>query len=149
MNFKFSLQKIHDLKEKLEENAKEELGKKIKQRFLEENKLEEINEEIKNYNKNFDLYLKSKISSAKIQEMIKYRQFLNNKRDLQVKIYRKAVLEEDKARENYLEKKMDKDILNKLKIRRKEEYDFEQKKYDIKLMDEIAQNMYINNRVGG
>lgn len=146
MKFKFSLQKVQDLREKLEENAKEELGKKIQQRLIEENKLEEINNEIKDYNKHFDLYLKSQISSAKIQEMIRYRQSLNNKRDLQVRIYQKSVLEEDKYRNIYLEKKMDKDILNKLKIRRKEEYDVEQKKNDIKELDEIAQIMYLNKK---
>jgi flagellar FliJ protein len=146
MKFKFSLQKVQDLREKLEENAKEELGKKIQQRLIEENKLEEINNEIKDYNKHFDLYLKSQISSAKIQEMIRYRQSLNNKRDLQVRIYQKSVLEEDKYRNVYLEKKMDKDILNKLKIRRKEEYDVEQKKNDIKELDEIAQIMYLNKK---
>ncbi|MDK2945689.1 flagellar export protein FliJ [Geotoga petraea] len=149
MKFKFSLQKVQDLREKLEENAKEELGKKIQQRLIEENRLEEINNEIKEYNKLFDLYLKSQISSAKIQEMIRYRQSLNNKRDLQVRIYQKSLLEEDKSRNIYLEKKMDKDILNKLKIRKKEEYDIEQKKNDIKELDEIAQTMYLNKNQEG
>lgn len=146
MKFKFSLQKVQDLREKLEESAKEELGKKIQQRLIEESKLENINSEIQEYNKNFDQYLKSKISSAKIQEMIRYRQSLKNKRDLQVRIYQKALMDEDKARKFYLEKKMDKDILDKLKLRRKEEYNIERKKHDIKQLDEIAQNMYLNKK---
>jgi flagellar FliJ protein len=81
--------------------------------------------------------------------MIRYRQSLNNKRDLQVRIYQKSLLEEDKSRNIYLEKKMDKDILNKLKIRKKEEYDIEQKKNDIKELDEIAQTMYLNKNQEG
>lgn len=146
MNFKFSLQKIQDLRGKLEENAKEELGKRIQQRLVEESKLENINFEIQDYNKHFDKYLKSKISSAKIQEMIRYRQSLKNKRDLQVRIYQKSLAEEDKARNFYLRKKMDKDILDKLKLKRKEEYNIERKKQDIKQLDEIAQNMYLNKK---
>jgi flagellar FliJ protein len=146
VNFKFSLQKIQDLRGKLEENAKEELGKRIQQRLVEESKLENINFEIQDYNKHFDKYLKSKISSAKIQEMIRYRQSLKNKRDLQVRIYQKSLAEEDKARNFYLRKKMDKDILDKLKLKRKEEYNIERKKQDIKQLDEIAQNMYLNKK---
>jgi flagellar FliJ protein len=146
MKFKFSLQKVQDLREKLEEIAKEELGKKIQRRLIEENNLENINKEIQEYNKHFDQYLKSKISSVKIQEMIRYRQSLKNKRELQVRIYQKALMDEDKARIFYLEKKMDKDILDKLKLRRKEEYNIERKKYDIKQLDEIAQNMYLNKK---
>lgn len=146
MRFKFSLQKVQNLREKLEESAKEDLGKKIQQRLREENKLEEINKEIREYNEHFDQYLKAKITSAKIQEMIRYRQSLKNKRDLQVRIYQNAILEEDKARNNYLKKKMDKDILDKLKIRKKEEFDFAMKKNDIKEIDEIAQKMYINKK---
>jgi flagellar FliJ protein len=146
MKFKFSLQKVQDLREKLEESAKEELGKKIQQRLIEENKLENINKEIQEYNKHFDQYLKSKISSVKIQEMIRYRQSLKNRRELQVRIYQKALMDEDKARIFYLEKKMDKDILDKLKLRRKEEYNIERKKHDIKQLDEIAQNMYLNKK---
>lgn len=146
MRFKFSLQKVQNLREKLEENAKEELGKKIQQRILEEKKLDDINRQIKEYNNHFDSYLKSKISSSKIQEMIRYRQSLKNKRDEQVKIYQKSINEEDIAREFYLKKKMDKDILDKLKLRKKEEFNFAQKKQDIKEIDEIAQKMYINKK---
>ncbi len=146
MRFKFSLQKVQNLREKLEESAKEELGKKIQQRLIEENRLDRINKEIKEYNEHFDQYLKSKITSAKIQEMIRYRQSLKNKRDLQVRVYQNAILEEDKAREAYLKKKMDKDILDKLKLRKKEEFDFAMKKHDIKEIDEIAQKMYINKK---
>ncbi|MGM0640555.1 MAG: flagellar export protein FliJ [Thermotogota bacterium] len=146
MRFKFSLQKVQNLREKLEESAKEELGKKIQLRLIEENRLNNINKEINEYNKHFDQYLKSEITSAKIQEMIRYRQSLKNKRDLQVRIYQNAILEEDKARNNYLKKKMDKDILDKLKLRKKEEFDFAMKKNDIKEIDEIAQKMYINKK---
>jgi flagellar biosynthesis chaperone FliJ len=41
---------------------------------------------------------------------------------------------------------MDKDILDKLKLKRKEEYNIERKKQDIKQLDEIAQNMYLNKK---
>jgi flagellar FliJ protein len=63
-----------------------------------------------------------------------------------VRIYQKSLAEEDKARNFYLRKKMDKDILDKLKLKRKEEYNIERKKQDIKQLDEIAQNMYLNKK---
>ncbi|UYP00510.1 flagellar export protein FliJ [Oceanotoga sp. DSM 15011] len=144
MKFNFNLQRILDLKEKFENIEKENLSKKINERMQVENSISNLDKKINDYGLYFDNELKNSLSSTKVQELIKYRHFLKQKRIELIKQYQKKLREEEKARKKFLEAKKEKDIIEKLKFRKYEEYLAQEKILEAKEIDEIAQKMYIN-----
>lgn len=142
MKFVFNLERLMGLREKFEQLAKEELQKKIKERIQIEEEIEKINNKILKFQNDFNNLLKQSITSDKIQHLMKYREHLNIERKKLVILYQIKLKEEQIAREEYLQAKKEKDILDKLKERRKEDFFQELKSSENKEMDEIAQKIY-------
>jgi flagellar FliJ protein len=70
--------------------------------------------------------------------MIEYNNYLNDQlAQLRLELQEK-LQEEETARQNYLKAKSEKDILQKLKDKRLNEFKVQEKRADIKELDEIA-----------
>lgn len=145
MKFVFNLQKLMDLREKFMEMAKEELAKKIQERIKVEKMIEEIKIKIDDFEADFNTQLQNSITTSKFQQLIQYREFLDSERKKLIKIYSIKLKEEQLAREDYIEAKKEKDILDKLKERKHEDFMYELKTSEIQEMDEIAQKIYARN----
>ena len=77
--------------------------------------------------------------------MIEYKKYLNDQLNSLFKKLNEKIKEEEEALENYLQAKREKDILQKLKDKRLEDYRIEEKRQEIKDLDEVARINYIIN----
>ena len=143
MKFVFNLQKLMDLRKKFEEMAKDEFKKKVKERIEVEEKIEQIDKKIDGFVNSFNNELTFSVSPMRFKQLIEYREYLKKERVKLIKLYQIKLREEESAREDYLEAKKEKDILDKLKQRKLENYNYEMKLSEIKELDEIAQKMYV------
>lgn len=149
MAFNFNLQKITDLREKLEKKAQRFLAKKINERVETETLINEVDEKIDNYESYFNDQLHGLVNSNNLKHLLDYRDSLRKKRNELIKIYQKKLKYENEARKEYIERKKEKDILEKLKKRRYENYKIELRRQQNKTMDEVASKMYVNKKRQG
>ena len=138
MKFEFRLERLKDLKKILEDNARIELGKKSKQRQLVEDEINQISNKIDTFSTEFIKEVKDTISITKLSNMIEYKNYLNEQLSQLRLVLQEKLQEEEMARQNYLKAKNEKDILQKLKDKRFDEFKIREKRADIKELDEIA-----------
>ncbi|MGY4686355.1 flagellar export protein FliJ [Petrotoga sp. DB-2] len=138
MKFEFRLERLKDLKKILEDNARIELGKKSKQRQLVEDEINQISNKIDTFSTEFIKEVKDTISITKLSNMIEYKNYLNEQLSLLHSVLQEKLEEEEIARQNYLKAKNEKDILQKLKDKRFDDFKIQEKRADIKELDEIA-----------
>ncbi|PNR92865.1 flagellar export protein FliJ [Petrotoga sp. 9PWA.NaAc.5.4] len=142
MAFKFKLERLKDLRERYEEMSRIELGKKIEERLAIEKEIASLNKKIEAFSLEFKNEIKKSVSVSKLTNMIDYKKQLNSLlSNLVIKLNQK-IQEEEIARNNYLNAKKEKDVLQKLQERRFESYKTDEKRKDIKELDEIAQMNY-------
>lgn len=142
MAFKFKLERLKDLRERYEEMSRIELGKKIEERLEIEKEIVSLNKKIDAFSLEFKNEIKKSVSVSKLTNMIDYKKQLNSLlSNLAMKLNQK-IQEEEIARNNYLNAKKEKDVLQKLQDRRFESYKTDEKRKDIKELDEIAQINY-------
>jgi len=142
LKFEFRLERFKDLKKSLEDTARIELGKKIKQRQLVEDEINQISNKIDAFSTEFIKEIKNTTSINKISNMVVYKNSLNEQlSQLSLKLQEK-LQEEETALQNYLKAKNEKDILQKLKDKRLTEFKIEEKRLEIKELDEIARLNY-------
>jgi flagellar FliJ protein len=142
MAFKFKLERLKDLREHYEEMSRIELGKKIEERLEIEKEIVSLNKKIDAFSLEFKNEIKKSVSVSKLTNMIDYKKQLNSLlSNLVIKLNQK-IREEEIARNNYLNAKKEKDVLQKLQDRRFESYKTDEKRKDIKELDEIAQINY-------
>lgn len=142
MKFDFKLERLKDLKENFQDLARIELGKKIQERIKVEEEIKLMNSEIEISSRNFKSEIHDSIPIAKLTSLIEYRESLNEKIDNLYLELKKREIEEEIARNDYIEAKKEKDVLEKLKDKRYEEYKIQEKRLDIKELDEVARNAY-------
>jgi len=142
MKFDFKLERLKDLKENFQDLARIELGKKIQERIKVEEEIKLMNSEIEISSRNFKSEIHDSIPIAKLTSLIEYRESLNEKLDNLYLELKKREIEEEIARNDYIEAKKEKDVLEKLKDKRYEEYKIQEKRLDIKELDEVARNAY-------
>ncbi|ABX32640.1 flagellar export protein FliJ [Petrotoga mobilis SJ95] len=138
MKFEFRLERLKDLKKILEDNARMELGKKSKQRQLVEDEIKQISNKIDTFSDEFTKEVKDTISITKLSNMIEYKNHLNEQLSQLHLVLHEKLQEEEIARQNYLKAKNEKDILQKLKDKRFDEFKIQEKRANIKELDEIA-----------
>ncbi|MDN5346193.1 hypothetical protein X928_02240 [Petrotoga miotherma DSM 10691] len=138
MKFEFRLERLKDLKKILEDNARIELGKKSKQRQLVEDEINQISNKIDTFSTEFIKEVKDTISITKLSNMVEYKNYLNEQLSQLRLVLQEKLQEEEMARQNYLKAKNEKDILQKLKDKRFDEFKIREKRADIKELDEIA-----------
>jgi len=145
MGFKYRLGRLQNLKEKFEDSARLELGKKVEERKKVEEDIRELNKKIESFSLEFRNEIKGAVSVTKLTNMIEYKKYLNDQLNSLFKELNKKIKEEEEALENYLQAKREKDILQKLKDKRLEDYRIEEKRQEIKDLDEVARINYIIN----
>jgi flagellar FliJ protein len=138
LKFEFRLERLKDLKKILEDTARIELGKKSKQRQLVEDEINQISNKIDTFSTEFIKEVKDTISITKLSNMIEYKNYLNEQLSQLHLVLQEKLQEEETARQNYLRAKNEKDILQKLKDKRFDEFKMQEKRADIKELDEIA-----------
>jgi len=138
LKFEFRLERLKDLKKILEDNARIELGKKSKQRQLVEDEINQISNKIDTFSTEFIKEVKDTISITKLSNMVEYKNYLNEQLSQLRLVLQEKLQEEEMARQNYLKAKNEKDILQKLKDKRFDEFKIREKRADIKELDEIA-----------
>ncbi|HPA93762.1 MAG TPA: flagellar export protein FliJ [Petrotogaceae bacterium] len=146
MRFNFSLERIMKLRKKFEDLAREELSKKIKERQEVEERIHTIDLKISEFEREFNNELKFTISPQKLQQLIEYREFLKKERIRLIKFLQKKLSEEDAARQEYLKKKNEREVLEKLRERKYDDFMTELRKIESKEMDEVAQNKFLRNK---
>lgn len=145
MGFKYRLGRLQNLKEKFEDSARLELGKKVEERKKVEEDIRDLNKKIESFSLEFRNEIKGTVSVTKLTNMIEYKKNLNDQLNSLFKELNKKIKEEEEALENYLQAKREKDILQKLKDKRLEDYRIEEKRQEIKDLDEVARINYIIN----
>ncbi|HNV05537.1 MAG TPA: flagellar export protein FliJ [Petrotogaceae bacterium] len=146
MRFNFSLERIMKLRKKFEDLAREELSKKIKERQEVEERIHTIDLKISEFEREFNNELKFTISPQKLQQLIEYREFLEKERIRLIKFLQKKLSEENVARQEYLKKKNEREVLEKLRERKYDDFMTELRKIESKEMDEVAQNKFLRNK---
>ncbi|HOT31407.1 MAG TPA: flagellar export protein FliJ [Petrotogaceae bacterium] len=147
MRFNFSLERIMKLRKKFEDLAREELSKKIKERQEVEERIHATDFKISEFEREFNNELKFTISPQKLQQLIEYREFLKKERIRLIKFLQKKLSEEDAARQEYLKKKNEREVLEKLRERKYDDFITEMRKIENKEMDEVAQNKFLRNKI--
>jgi len=147
MRFNFSLERIMKLRKKFEDLAREELSKKIKERQEVEERIHATDLKISEFESEFNNELKFTISPQKLQQLIEYREFLKKERIRLIKFLQKKLSEEDAARQEYIKKKNEREVLEKLRERKYDDFITEMRKIENKEMDEVAQNKFLRNKI--
>ncbi|WGS64650.1 flagellar export protein FliJ [Marinitoga aeolica] len=143
MRFHFNLERLKNLKERLEEDAKRIFLEATAERIKAEQDLIDINEKIKIENKNFIYQISNNLVS--IQEIQQWRSYLESLEKERIKlgeIYREKMAIEEEKRKKYLEARKERIILEKLKERKFEEYKIEFQREENRNLDEIGIQMF-------
>ena len=144
--FKFKLQKALEIKIKEENEERKNLNEKQQLLKKEIEKLEEINENIKNI---IASYSESKKGSLNISLMQSYENFLKKlkgEKESQVDIIDLVERKVEEAKDIFLEKRKERKIFEKLKEKRYEAFVKEELKKEQKFIDELSTSIYNRRR---
>jgi flagellar FliJ protein len=78
MGFKYRLGRLQNLKEKFEDSARLELGKKVEERKKVEEDIRDLNKKIESFSLEFRNEIKGTVSVTKLTNMIEYKKYLND-----------------------------------------------------------------------
>jgi len=135
--FSFRLQSVLNVKTQQEDNLKNELGKAIRKLEAEKHKLAQLEDALNNLINEFNEKAK-KSTVNKLIEFNEYLSLLTSKIKLQKENVNCAALNVDKVRVELIKAVKERQILDKLKEKKKDEYLLEQKKLEQKTNDEIV-----------
>lgn len=142
--FKFKLQSVLRLREQIEDNLKNELGKAVQ-------KLEKEKAELRRLNFIRDKHIlefNQKSEKAKVNELIEYNKFLsfmNVRINRQKELVNYALKNVDKIRDELIIAVKKRKIIEKLKERAYKKHLYEETKKVFALTDEITSYNYSNN----
>ena len=140
--FKFSLEKVLKYKFILEDQRKIEFATAQKEYAKEKALLDKLNNEFRQKQKEF---YSGRLEAAILFQRSTSLQFLRDQITKQNKNCEKASIKVNKCWENMVEAKQDREILEKLKQRRKAEYEKFANFKEQKQIDEIATSAYARN----
>lgn len=147
MRFHFNLERLKNLRERLEEDAKRIFLEATAERIKAENALVEINKKIKDENNRYLYEISNNlINIQEIQQWRSYLESLEKERIRLGEVYRQKVAIEEEKRQNYLEARKERLILEKLKERKFEEYKIEFQREENRNLDEIGIQMFYRKK---
>ncbi|SHF07092.1 flagellar FliJ protein [Marinitoga hydrogenitolerans DSM 16785] len=147
MRFHFNLERLKNLRERLEEEAKRIFLEATAERIKSEQDLVDINNKIKLENENFIKQISNNlITIQEIQQWRSYLESLEKERIRLGEIYREKVAIEEEKRQKYLEARKERIILEKLKERKFEEYKIEYQREENRNLDEIGIQMFYRKK---
>lgn len=135
--FAFKLEKVLEVREYWEHLSEMKLAEKAGRCAILQNELEE------NARRTHKAALERFASGRTILDFITAELFmkrLEQDKERKLRELAAAELEREKARADYLEKHRDKEIIEKLKERKRDEYYKEAQRLDIKTIDDVAQS---------
>ncbi|MBC7473046.1 MAG: flagellar export protein FliJ [Candidatus Sericytochromatia bacterium] len=139
--FVYQLQKILDMRTRKEDQLKAELAGSIRTRDLEVAALNTLVEKRGKAQKSLEGYL-SRGEVAEVQNTNLFLQNLTGKIDNQNRIVTKSNLKVEDVRKKLTQASKEKKIIEKHKEKKNEEWKEEFKKWENKLMDEIASQIF-------
>jgi len=145
--FSFRLQSVLNVKSQQEDNLKNELGKAIRKLEAEKHKLSKLEDDFNNLIAKFN----EKAKKTTVKKLIEYNEYLSlltSKIKFQKENVNCAALNVDKVREGLLQAVKERQILEKLKEKKKEEFLLEQKKLEQKTNDEIVSYSHKDDKSG-
>lgn len=143
-NFKFKLQKVLDYKAKLEEEKKEEFVEAQKRLLCEKKLLEEliyIKKEAQNRKFNFK-------HSYDFQNHARYLDHLDDKIENQKEVITAAKAQYEIKKDELIKLTSDRKVIEKLKDKARQEFEFEQNRIEQKQNDDFALFGYIRSERG-
>lgn len=141
-NFVFKMQSLLNIKTQMEESLKNELGKAVQKLELEKNKLKKIEIDRDECINNLKSKSSKGIIVSKIQEYNSYISLLKGRMKIQKENINYAQNIVDKYREQLIKMMQEKEMLEKLKDKKYQEYLLEQAKADQKINDEVISYKY-------
>lgn len=145
--FNFRLQSVLNVKNQQEDNLKNELGKAVQKLEAEKHKLRRLEGELSDLVHEFNEKTKKTTVHALI-EFNEYMSLLNSKIKLQKENVNKAVKNVDKVREELVKAVKERQILDKYKEKKLEEYLQEQKRLEQLTNDEIVSYKHTDTNTG-
>lgn len=139
--FKFKFQNVLNFKIEVEEKKKNEFVKMFKNYLIQEKRLNELIER-KNSAQEKKSELKTGVDCINYS---RYLSYLENSIDIQRQNLLKAKDSMEKAKQELLKSISDRKVLEKLKEKAKEEFDFYENKKEQSLNDDFALFSYIRN----
>jgi flagellar protein FliJ len=141
-NFVFKMQSLLNIKTQMEESLKNELGKAVQKLELEKNKLKKIEIDKDECINNLKSKSSKGIIVSKIQEYNSYISLLKERMKIQKENINYAQNIVDKYREQLIKMMQEKEMLEKLKDKKYQEYLLEQAKAEQKINDEVISYKY-------
>lgn len=136
--FRFSLQKLLNLKEQLEESIKNELGHAVKALEEEKRKLASIDAGISRLTEEFRLACTGSIRPEKIKEIKSFMEVRQNARIRQMAVVKKKQDNVDKVREKLVNAMKERKVLGNLREKDFERFRISEEKNEQKLTDELV-----------
>lgn len=139
--FAFALDKVLDYKEQVENNLKNEYSQIAKRVKDQEQKLERLNMEFAGCRNEFEARKKQ---GCPVNVMITYDGYLNSIRmriEEEKKVLEKLKIEEERKRQEMVRAKVETSSFERLKEKKKAEYDKDTQKQEEKFIEEFVSNL--------
>lgn len=137
-SFKFSLQKLLNLKEQLEDNIKNELGLAVQALEAEKEKLASIDAGISHLMEEFRKACSGSIRPEKIKEIKAFLEVQHKARARQTAVVKKKQENVDKIREKLVNAMKERKVLENLREKELERFRGQEVKDEQKLTDELV-----------
>lgn len=147
--FKFKLQKLLDLRERREREVQNELSRLLSIQNREKEKQEELKSSIEQYINSFQDKLRKGIHT--IPDIVIFERYVDvSTRAIDVAQERIDSMEPEimKVREKLIEASREKKVVEKLKDKRFDEYNYKLNREIMKENDDVNQNIFIRKRIG-
>lgn len=138
--FVFSLERVLDYKEQIEESLRNEHSKAVKKVTEKENDIKRLEYQFNEYKENVEKQKEEVIDIIKLREFEKYMSFISAKIAQEKKILQMLKNEEELAREKVIEAKKDTSSIQMLKDKKRLEYNMLVTKAQEQAIEEFVSN---------
>lgn len=138
--FVFSLERVLDYKEQIEESLRNEHSKAVKKVTEKENDIKRLEYQFNEYKENVEKQKEEVIDIIKLREFEKYMSFISAKISQEKKILQMLKNEEELAREKVIEAKKDTSSIQMLKDKKRLEYNMLVTKAQEQAIEEFVSN---------
>lgn len=143
--FNYRLQSLLEIRDKSREKALEEYGLYVKKRVKIEENCQQIEKQLELARK--QLAKEREVNFSAVNQNYYFSSLQNVSKELEQEkeLLEEAVLEEDIKKKNFLKAKSEADILEKLKIKKKQQHLYTENLKEEKAIDDIINSRLINN----
>ena len=142
--FRYRLQPILNIKERMEEYEKNKLGQEMRKLDQEEKRLNAIHEKQHHCFNSIVAESSEGVQAHKLQQYQHYLASINHQLGCQIKSVQKASQDVETQRKQLIEAAKEKKMLEILKQKKKDTFIYEQNKQEEKRVDELVSYKYTN-----